>query len=401
MDINFNVGKNSLNNHSKKEDVKTTPPKKNSNKSTNDMKKKMVLFMAVVTIGIIALLLIAFVISIIAPRTYSYDDLEQEIKESAIAYFKDHKKSLPTTEDQIVEITTSTLVAEEYMKDLSEYTQEGVTCTGKVQVEKAGNDYLYSPYLNCGEEYTTEELYKVITKSSNIVTSGYGLYSKNGSYVYRGEEVNNYVKLDEAVWRIVKVTADNNIVLIKEEEAGQPLSWDNRYNSEKGYSSGINIYSASRIKEELNRIYKSNEKDEIFLSKEDKTKLLSYNVCAGKRSLTDQGTENTTECSSVVQDQKVGLLTASDYMAASVDEGCITTGSPSCQNYNYLTSGYDWWLVTAGTTGSDQVYYIDDQGSIELDIATGYASIRPVIQLNSKVLYKSGKGTKSKPYKIK
>jgi hypothetical protein len=46
------------------------------------------------------------------------------------------------------------------MKELSEYTQEGVVCSGTVQVEKTGTDYLYTPYLNCGENYATVELYK-------------------------------------------------------------------------------------------------------------------------------------------------------------------------------------------------------------------------------------------------
>jgi DNA-binding transcriptional MerR regulator len=39
------------------------------------------------------------------------------------------------------------------------------------------------------------ELYSKIVNPENIVTSGYGLYSVNGSYVFRGEKVNNYVKL--------------------------------------------------------------------------------------------------------------------------------------------------------------------------------------------------------------
>ena len=55
-----------------------------------------------------------------------------------------------------------------------------------------------------------------IIANEKIVTSGYGLYAVNGNYVYRGELVNNYVKFGKTLWRIVKITSNNNIVLISD-----------------------------------------------------------------------------------------------------------------------------------------------------------------------------------------
>ena len=56
-------------------------------------------------------------------------------------------------------------------------------------------------------------LVKKIVNDDDIVTSGDGLYSRGGAYYFRGEYVNNYVKMDNSLWRIVKVTSDDNVVL--------------------------------------------------------------------------------------------------------------------------------------------------------------------------------------------
>lgn len=400
MNINFNIGKNAskINTNDNHENNEPTPVRNNN----NDMKKKMIKFMAVIVAGVVLLLLIIFILSLFTKKGYSYEDIENVLQNAAESYFKDHEESLPKAEDQIVEIDAANLIAEERMKDLSEYTEEGVVCTGRVQVQKVGSSYVYTPYLSCGENYTTQELYKAVTTNEEVVTSGYGLYSIDGSYVFRGEKVNNYVELDKGLWRIVKITANDNIVLIKEEEAGQPLSWDDRYNQDTSYASGINTYSASRIKDTLEELYNDPEsEDDEFLSKEDKTKIVSYNVCVAKRASTEVGSDNTIECSEVLKEQKVGLLTASDYIRASIDPNCTSTESRSCQNYNYLASGYDWWLATAVKGSTSEVYSVNENGKIESGVASGYASIRPVIYLSDKVAYKSGKGTAEKPYKIK
>ncbi len=193
---------------------------KRSVSSSSAAKSKMIKFMGIILLITILLLVILFIVSSMSPKVYKYSDIETILKNAAKGYFKAHPESLPQNEGSIIEIDSSNLVAEGRMKELSEYTKEGVVCTGTVQVEKAGNDYLYTPYLNCGEEYATVELYKKLTDGANIVTAGYGLYASNGSYVYKGEDVNNYIQLDNNLWRIVKITPTNNIVLIANEAVG-------------------------------------------------------------------------------------------------------------------------------------------------------------------------------------
>ncbi len=401
MNTNFNLVKKPK----KDDDFEDDDDLEESNSSSIDFeaKMKMFKFMGIIVAVMVVILLILYCVSLLSGNHYTYPEIENILKEAAVSYFKDHPETLPANEGSVVEIDSSNLVVAEKMKDLSEYTEEGVVCSGTVQVEKAGTDYLYTPYLNCGDAYTTVELYKKIVSESEIVTSGYGLYSFNGNYVYRGESVNNYVKLGKSLWRIVKVTSNNNIVLISVDGATYTQPWDNRYNEERLYEAGINQYSASRVKEFLEKIYSNpSEKDgEVLLTKADKAKMVSYSVCTGKKSPTSELKDNSEECVEVLQNQKLGLLTLSDYLYASVDPNCKSASTKSCMNYNYLAITQDWWLATANKDDTSTVFSVDRNGVVKTETAGNYAIVRPVITLNSKVLYKSGKGTLEKPFKVR
>ena len=374
-----------------------------SSSSDSAAKSKMMKFMGIILIITILLLVVLFILSYASPKTYTYEEIEEVLKKAAVSYFKDHPESLPQNEGSIIEIDSSNLVAEGKMKELSEYVKDDVTCTGTVQVELAGSKYLYTPYLNCGETYATVELYKKII-DNGVVSSGYGLYANRGSYVYKGEEVNNYVKLDNNLWRIVKITPNNNIVLISNELVGYGNTWDDRYNENKTYEAGINQYSLSRIHDYLDKIYghpsKAEEDRENILSAEDKTKLVSFDLCVGKRSQKSEGKDNAIECSQKMRNQKIGLLTVADYMNASLDPNCKTTVSKTCENYNYLAQVNSWWLITADKDDNSQVYEISQSGKIVSQPASTYTGVRPVVYLNSRVLYKGGKGTLKKPYNL-
>lgn len=376
-----------------------------SKSKSDDPKKKMIKFMGIIMVCFFGFLIVLFIISLVSNtnRTYSYTEIEKIMKEAAISYFKEHNDELPIDVGDISEIDVTNLVAAEKMKDLSEYTKEDVTCSGNVQVEKTESSYLYTPYLDCGNTYATKELANKILETEEIVTSGYGLYSTKSGHIYRGENVNNYVQLDEALWRIVKITSNNNIVLISEEGASYTRPWDNRYNPERSYESGVNTYSNSRVKEFLDKIYTnpSKEDSEVILSKNDKKKLIPFNVCTAKRVSTSEIKDNSAECSEVLKDQMMGLLTLSDYMYASVDENCKSASTKSCKNYNYLVKKYDWWLVTANKEDTSTVYQISQNGIATIVNAGNYGIVRPVIYLNSKTLYKSGNGTLEKPYKVR
>ena len=366
-----------------------------------DAKKKMIKFMLIIICGLVFLLIILYVASLLSPKSYTYEEVETILKNAAQSYFADYPESLPKVEGTIIEIDSSNLVEVGKMNNISDY-MDGAICTGTVQVELSGTEYLYTPYLNCGEIYSTVELANKVLNESTV-NSGYGLYSTNTGYAFRGEDVNNYVQLDKSLWRIVKVTSNNNLVLISAEGVPYTQYWDNRYNEERLYEAGINQYDASRIKDYLNKIYtKPSEEDgEVLLSNSDKAKMISFNVCTGKRSINSETKNNTEECTKYIQNQKMGLLTLSDYLYASIDPNCKSASTKSCKNYNYLTLKEDWWLVTANKDDTSTVFSVSRSGNVTAENASNYAIVRPVIYLNSRVLYKDGNGSKDKPYTVR
>lgn len=377
--------------------------KKRRSYDDDDNKSKMFKLMGVIIVITVVLLLVLWIASLVGGSKATYEDVEVLMADAAKGYFSNHQEYLPKNDGEIVEVGVANLVEEGYMKDLSKYFGEGV-CTGTVQVENAGGDYLYTPYLNCGDQYTTVELFRKIIEDNPPVTEGNGLYEANGAYVFRGENINNYVKLDKSLWRIVKIVNDGNVVLIRNEGIINSKPWDNRFNETKNYEAGVNNYNVSRIKDYLANVYKNQVEfdNEKILSAKDRTRIVSFDVCVGKRSPDSQSKNNTEECRQKAQNQKLGLLTLSDYLFASIDNGCRSANTKSCTNYNYL-SQYDdeWWLSTASTENDFEVYKVDRWGIVQIDTASTYSQVRPVIYLNSKAMFKSGRGTEKSPYKVK
>lgn len=373
-----------------------------SKSSGDDPKRKMFLLMGIIVGVTILLLIILYIASLFSHRNYTYEEVEDIMRDAAISYFNDNPSQLPANEGDVVIIDSSNLVAAGKMKALNEYYESDAICTGNVQVQKSGDNYLYAPYLNCGD-YVTLEFYKKVLQDNEITKSGEGLYSTSKAYAFRGEKVNNYVKLDKSVWRIVKITDNNDIVLISDEGLLFSQPWDNRYNEERLYESGINNYNLSRIKTYLERIYTNPvETDgEDILSDKDKSRTVSFDVCVGSRTTTSEGKSNGEECKQKVKDQKIALLTLSDYLYASLDTNCKSASTRSCMNYNYLTYEDEWWLVTANSENTSTVFKVERDGNVKADITSSYSDVRPVIYLNSRTMYASGKGTKDDPYVLR
>lgn len=391
--MNENKGKEIINNTNQ-----VTPPK--SSKDNKEMRKKLMRMMLIVVGVLVVLLVFILLFSLITGGDKSYDEIEADLKNAAIEYYKVQSGLLPQEEGETVTVKASTLADAELMKPLSEL-RKNEKCSGRVEVNKIGDNIIYTPYLDCGKNYTTKELYKAVLEQG-VVTTGNGLYDLNGEKVYRGDNVNNYVQLDNALFRIVKVTADNKILLILNEvETSMSTYFDDRYNQDKLFNSGYNDYRISRISQYLDDLY-NNKLDFSLLSKNDKEKLTSFNLCIGKRSVSDTTNNNSLECSDVLENQMIGLLTASDFMNASLDVNCKATIDKSCQNYNYLKlSNIDWWLITTNSLNNYEVFFVRNSGFIDESNASGYKKIRPTIMLNNNVMIKSGTGTEANPFVLK
>ena len=391
--MNENKGKEIINNTNNN----PTPKPKKDNK---DLKKKLMRIMLIVVGVLVVVLIILLIISFAGSGNKSYEEIEQIMENAAREYYEVQSGLIPREEGETVTVRVRTLVDAELMDPLSEL-REGESCSGRVEVTKIGDNIVYTPYLDCGDNYTTKELYKAVLEQG-IVTSGNGLYDMNGEKVYRGDDVNNYVSLDNQVFRIVKVTSDNKLLLILNQPENTLSSYyDDRYNPDRLYNSGFNDYRVSRIYEFLDSMYKGNS-DYIILSENDKDKLTTFNLCIGKRTPTETVNNNTVECSDTLENQMIGLLTASDYMNASLDSSCVATTDKSCQNYNYLVlDQIEWWLVTSNSLNNYEAYVVKGNGYIDENVTSGYKKVRPTIMLNNNVMIKSGSGSESNPFILK
>lgn len=378
------------------EDKKSSPKKSSGNSDF----KLFLMKLAFIIVGIIVLLFVVLSIASGGNR-YSYEKIEKIMTNAAKSYFADYPENLPKTESQIVEVETPTLVQAGKMKDLNEYTKKGVVCTGKVSVAKTGNDYTYTPDLNCGESYRSKTLANAIIDDSPVTTSGYGLYKLDDYYVFRGENVNNYVQLGDTIWRAVKLDTNRNIYLVTEEYSGYSSSWDDRYNTQTGYKTGINNYSTSRLKDFLDEIYNDTKKDERTFTDSDRAKLSRFDVCTGKKDANSKINNNSIECQTTEKSQILGVLTLSDFINASVDTNCTSGASISCQNYNYLVTDYKWWTSTPVANTTSHAYSITGDGTIKKSICSSYNYVRPVIKLSSRTMITGGNGTEKEPYIIK
>lgn len=324
----------------------------------------------------------------------SYGDLRSTIKKAAINYCNDNCDSLFDGVSTI-KVPTSTLIDGGYMKSFASLTHDkNSTCSGEVVINKSYDGYNYITTFDCND-IDNNNIYDEIVNGNSIVTSGSGLYEMNDSKVFRGEYVNNYFKLGNTMFRIVKINNDNTLMLVLADYNKDTLSkWDDRYNSSVKRSDGINDYSISRVRESLTNIISNVYTADI------NNKAIGYDYCIGSRSQEDTTNDGSVECGNKYNDY-ISLLTVYDFINASLDRDCSNVkNSRVCQNYNYLV-GYEesFWTITPVKGSSSEVYYSNGY-YLNSDSAKTKYSLRFVITISGDEIYKSGNGTLDNPYII-
>lgn len=365
-----------------------------SNKNYNYDDKKSFLYIA---IGLIVLIGIIFVLVKVANskkgKNAGYSNIESKMVSAAKSYYKKNSDKLPL-DDNSISVSIETLVENNNLKPISEMVKDGVSCSGYVTVYKNSEDYVYFPYLNCGSDYESKRLNNKIIEDS-LVTSGDGLYKNDEDYIFRGEYPNNYVEFDDSNWRIVKINSDGSIKLLNVEKKINRKPWDDRYNSSKSGYVGINDFRVSRILEFLQSSYEKN----TYVSSSNKDLLVKSSWCIGKISSKDAPIASLDVCSDVYDDLYIGLLNVNEVLISSISEKCINMYDTDCTNYNYFFKINTGWTLNASSEDTYSVFSTND-GSVSVKKASLAGYVKPVININSNVLYKSGTGTSDDPYII-
>lgn len=393
---------------------------------------------------VILVVLIVLIVVVVACSSFSggneidlsegYLAYEDELQNAAINYMRDNKKLLPAEIEDSKRVNYNTLVSEGYISDLNAYEDGSTSCKGYVDVIKIDKkSYRYTPFISCGKYYTTRTIADYIisseTKDGDFVRKeGDGLYSsvttkevetnadeentKNETetateYYFRGEYPNNYLVIEDRVFRIISITPDSNLKLISVNPTEDDYVWDDRYNIQEDDDVGINDFVKSRLYNELEFIYNNQSEDdgEVFFTSDEKDLIVKHDFCIGKVGSANTEISDDLVCSEKTN-MRVGLINIVEYSKASLSPDCTGIFEKSCANYNYFTSlngnlySNDYVTLTANADNTYEFYDISSYGP-----SSTYAEfdgpLYPVIYLRSDTLYASGSGTLKDPYVVR
>ena len=216
---------------------------------------------------------------------------------------------------------------------------------------------IYNPKNEAGEVILN--LSSKIIDSETIVTAGDGLYEVNGNYIYKGINVNNYILIDNILFRIIRINGDKTIDLVMDD-----------YINKMEWNSTIDTYDNSSIKKYI-------ESNVLSLINNDNLVKTSY--------CTDKVYElSEIVCNTVDNNLYIRLLGINDYLNSMND------------SKTYMNSNDYIWLYNSG---KNNVWHTTES-YISNSSPTNNYGVKPVITLKNSVSYINGKGTIDNPYTI-
>lgn len=348
--------------------------------------------------GVIAIICFFIIIyfTFFYTKKVSYSNYRSVIKNAAVNYCNDNCNTLFDNNDSVV-VPVETLMNKGYMSSFQKmYDDSDISCDGKVTINKNYNNYNYIVNVDCGDAYKDKTINDYFSTNVHLVETGDGLYSFGNYKVYRGEYVNNYVLFDKTLFRIVRINSDNSLTLVLDDYSKNINGvWDDRYNSTYYNNFGFNDYLVSRAQEFLHSIMTIEDYKGAF------KKSINYDYCIGSKSSSSTKNDYSEVCSKTVSDY-IGLLTVDDIIISSLDKNCNSVeNSMACQNYNYI-SKYDrnFWLMTSDNENTKNVYRYDID-EIDAVKCSSRSSFRFILTISGDEIYKSGDGSKEKPFVLK
>lgn len=361
-------------------------------------KKFLIFFGCIILLPILLVLVLALARG--CDREITYEKYEEKMVTAAKKYIKDKNKD-PKEESKVVSIKLDKLIEGNYI-DSSEKLLDDKSCEGSVtvrlngsQIEDNEGGFLnYIPTLKCKNYETNTLMSKVL---NDLTETEEGLYlNKDNTYIFKGKDVDNYVEFYGVVYRIINIDENGIVKLVSVESEPNNVYWDMKYNTEVNDVKGKNIYEDSNILEKLLNYYENSKK----ITSKAKEKVVSYDVCIGKRAINDIGLYSESDCSKKLDNQVVSIINVTDFAKASLDPECNSIVSKSCKNYNYFHKmNMSSWTLNGVSDNTYEVYYLSS-GVIYHQEANWNEFYNVVIYIDSDEIVSEGKGTITSPYKI-
>ena len=289
-----------------------------------------------------------------------------------------------------------------YNPSTSQYTYKYYddTCSTYVTDEMHGTIYSY-------DNGTLEKIEKnVLTPAAKSVIDYYqsngimnsiggttdGLYDLGDTYVFRGSDPSNYLKIGTEKYRILSIDKDYRMRIIK--TTGDTTNWSDDTTYTNFLNSKVSTSLIEYLETETNPINAFKDKivdgTTLYVGPTSSS-VMSYNVL------------KSVEATSTISN-KIGLINISDYVIASLDNNCINNVySGTCSNTNYLASTFgdgSVWTMNPSVE-SNKTMIIQNKNIVSYSInGTNDITFKvySVINMNSNTFISSGTGTSNDPY---
>ena len=337
--------------------------------------------------------------------------------------------------------------------------------TGENQDSEKGKSLTGNIVVNYEESATDTLLakYDTETKTNGVSTSGLFVdNTKDVNLRYTGANPSNYVEFGNTgeLWRIVGVfnvtdsngVTNRNIKLVRDESLGS-YSWDATGNNDYG----INDWSEADLMKELNEDYldtsltanKTNWYNSYWTSgisspifsrtgvfdytktiKEKYQNMINesvwnlggngysspstapYGLPLNSQYTAERETKTYQNSRTTTWTGKVGLIYASDYGFASINEECrknlragitylnkkYNYSNGICKENNWLANRSWYCTISHYTNVAHGILYIRGEGAIDVVDAARAGNVYPSLYLKSNIKIQSGDGTKNNPY---
>ena len=296
-------------------------------------------------------------------------------------------------------VTISGLETKSYKLVIHNPEKEKITFKLKITKVSEENSSFAQVILNSNsinKETKTEVGEELAVSDEGLVLD---VDDSGNTYYFRGAVANNYFKLGDKMWRIVKVNGNGTVKLVLDSTIQTSTMYDDSLSGDRLGSVG-NIYNLNSYTT-LNNWYNENLKDYDAFISEEKFCIDTNKEGDNLNNYTRINVSNipTFNCLGTNNNSKIGLLTVDEiiYAGATID---------GMNNNFYLYNPEittPVWTYSPARDGYEGIYFYEllANGTIATS-STGESTkgLRPVINIKKDVEV-TGKVTKEEPYTIK
>jgi len=232
-------------------------------------------------------------------------------------------------------------------------------------------------------------------------------YDNDGkSYYFRGNVENNYFKLNNMMFRIVRINGDNTVRVVLDGVIGEKYAFNTNVLSAGQHASSLALLGNASINNQLNNWFNNNLKQySSYLAKssycsDSHFSLVNNNITYSnsyERIFNDEAPD--LFCSGVINKSFIGLLNVDEVVLAGA-----AGNKPNTSYYLYNSSIEGNYLTSSSYSINSQngvtVMNVMSNGALGDGILiTELSNVRPVINIATNAKIK-GNGTKNNPYII-